>query len=149
MSATQNIFVYGTLKRGQCRESCWPEVPLQIRPAWVHGCLFDLGPYPALIHGQDRIAGQLWSFRSDQIDLVRKALDRIEVTNQPGIPNEYDRIVVQACLLDGQYESAECYFFSDIRQLTQAYRPISPSLSHKGETYVIWPKSSKWIEDCS
>lgn len=99
-----SVFVYGTLKRGQCRQSRWPRRPLDIRPGYVRGQLFDLGAYPALLCGAalrglgrggcDWVAGQLWRFSADDIEATLARLDVIEVTNQPGQANLYDRIVV-------------------------------------------------------
>ena len=38
-----NVFVYGTLMRGELRERCWPHQPLCVIPACVRGLLYDLG----------------------------------------------------------------------------------------------------------
>ncbi len=61
------VFVYGTLKTGQCRESCWPRKPLEVRRAWTLGALYDTGPYPALFAGEDMVAGQVWIFDADDM----------------------------------------------------------------------------------
>jgi len=47
------IFVYGTLMRGQQRESMWTKVPEQILPACARARLYDLGPFPAIVAGED------------------------------------------------------------------------------------------------
>ncbi|MGV3486875.1 MAG: gamma-glutamylcyclotransferase family protein [Planctomycetaceae bacterium] len=105
-SMITDIFVYGTLKRGECRESMWPRRPLQIRPAYVRGQLYDIGPYPALLvdeqDGQsadedlDWVAGELWSFERSDMDETLLALDEIEQTNQRGYRNLYDQVLVRA-----------------------------------------------------
>jgi gamma-glutamylcyclotransferase (GGCT)/AIG2-like uncharacterized protein YtfP len=84
MEPLVHVFVYGTLKRGQCREHCWPIAPAVTRAAWTFGRLFDLGAYPAMLPGKERIAGECWSFLEGQLPSVLLVLDRIEGTNQPG-----------------------------------------------------------------
>lgn len=90
-ATTNAIFVYGTLKRGQCRQSRWPIAPHSILPAWVHGSLFDRSDYPAMTAGGDRVQGELWQFTADQIDQVLEVLDEIEAA-----PELYRRVTVEA-----------------------------------------------------
>jgi gamma-glutamylcyclotransferase (GGCT)/AIG2-like uncharacterized protein YtfP len=78
-----SFFVYGTLKRGQLRESCWPHAPRSIQAAYVRGSLFDLGPYPAMTTGEDWVAGELWTFAARHIETTLQTLDQIE-GYQPG-----------------------------------------------------------------
>lgn len=99
-----------------------------------------------MIAGISRIAGQLWTYSESQIDEVRKVLDCIEVTNQPGYPNEYDRVEVEVNLLDGSKLPAETYLFSRPAELTKIGRLIAPSLKLEQANYVIWPLSSPWLE---
>lgn len=139
------VFVYGTLKLGQCRQSCWPIEPLQVMPAWVYGQLFDLGPYPAMIPGSSRVAGQVWAYSDADIVKVLKTLDEIEVTNQPGVPNEYDRVHETAYLLDGQQVPVQTYHFANQLQLKYA-KLVTPSFLQADQLYAIWPTSSRWLE---
>ena len=88
---TTDFFVYGTLRRGECRESCWPCDPLAVQIAYVRGALFDLGPYPGMIPGDDWIEGEIWSFGSEDVGTVTFVLDEIEDYNQPGQDNMYER----------------------------------------------------------
>jgi gamma-glutamylcyclotransferase (GGCT)/AIG2-like uncharacterized protein YtfP len=137
-SEWKHIFVYGTLKRGQCREKCWPLQPLQIRQAWTLGKLIDLGPYPALLEGNDRIHGELWSFKECDIAWVRQVLDKVEVTNQPGVPNEYDRVPVLVQLFDGGEVTAETYRLAS-QSSAFPMVPVAPSLWIQDQRYVVWP----------
>lgn len=90
------VFVYGTLRRGQLRESHWPHAPTKITVAYVKAALFDLGPYPAITVGSDVVMGELWSFPPDLIAPTLKVLDVIE-GYIPGRPNNlYERVVVDA-----------------------------------------------------
>ncbi len=121
------VFVYGTLKRGQCRESLWPRPPLAVETAYIRGRLFALAEYPALWCGDsdscldesvdsadDWIAGELWKFAPGDLEETVARLDQIEETNQPGIENLYDRIVVRAYRQPGPSASqlAFAYQFS-------------------------------------
>ncbi len=152
-----NVFVYGTLKRGQCRERMWPRAPLSIRPGFVRGWLFDLGPYPAMWCAGchecdvdsfdddpcqcDWIEGELWSFAKQDMATTIEELDEIEETNQPHVCNLYDQILVRV------YESPDSppaaapsvlaltYQFSrpsDI-PLTSRIHPVTPA------NVVTWP----------
>ena len=60
MSDPCYIFVYGTLKRGEVRETSWPRQPVSIEWGTLAGRLHDLGPYPALVEGEDKVLGELW-----------------------------------------------------------------------------------------
>lgn len=88
------VFVYGTLCHGQKRQHQWPVVPIAILPAWIHGTLHGAPWYPALKTGTDCVAGQCWLYGDSDIQTVLTRLDQIEVTNQPGVANEYDRVRV-------------------------------------------------------
>ena len=107
------VFVYGTLKRGQCRSGLWPAEPLSVQPAWTLGKLFGRSDYPALTAGQDRVLGELWRFPTDDIASVLETLDQIEVTNQPGQDDLYVRVFVETWDLDDQpLEQAYVYHYA-------------------------------------
>jgi gamma-glutamylcyclotransferase (GGCT)/AIG2-like uncharacterized protein YtfP len=94
------VFVYGTLKRGQCREHCWPVPPSKIFDGYVLGTLYGRSDYPALVAGADRVIGELWCYDT-ALDRVVQVLDEIEETNQVGVPDLYKRAIVQVHSLDG------------------------------------------------
>ena len=89
-----SIFVYGTLKRQECRGAMWPCRPRGMRPAWTHGALFDRSDYPAMTNGTDRVSGERWDFQYDEMQQVLEVLDAIEGANQPGSPDLYRRLIV-------------------------------------------------------
>jgi len=150
-----DVFVYGTLKRGQCRESMWPRTPLSIRPAFVRGWLFDLGPYPAMWCGDcqgiendpsenapcqcDWIKGEVWTLAKQDMSITIEELDEIEETNQPQVCNHYDQILVRAYETPDQASAsvlALTYQFSNQRNLSPSHR-IHPA----GSTSIVaWPK---------
>jgi gamma-glutamylcyclotransferase (GGCT)/AIG2-like uncharacterized protein YtfP len=115
------MFVYGTLKRGQCRERCWPRAPRSVLPATIAGRLYDLGPYPALGPGEDKIVGELWQFHADDMPETLAVLDEVEGYSQLG-DDYYRRIAVVCCVVgkNGQNDEeaiAFTYEFADLGQL--------------------------------
>lgn len=139
-----HVFVYGTLKRGECRERCWPLPPYAVQSAWTLGELFDTGPYPALLLGSDCVAGELWSYRTADISHVQDALDIVEGTNQPGVPNQYDRVPITAYLLDGTPVLAEVYVYA-MREDIPTFVRIPPWLIWQQEQYAAWPAGrARW-----
>ncbi|TWT49083.1 AIG2-like family protein [Rubripirellula amarantea] len=99
---TVSVFVYGTLKRGQCREHCWPCRPDRVQPAWIYAALHDRADYPAITSGHDRVLGEWWCFTDSTIGDVLETLDKVEGTNQPGSPNLYNRVLVPVHLINDQ-----------------------------------------------
>lgn len=94
------VFVYGTLKRGQCREAMWPVSPHTIRSAWVRGNLFGREDYPAMVAGPNKVLGEAWSFEPSQMARVLAALDEIEGTDGNGPSDLYHRVIVNAFGID-------------------------------------------------
>ena len=152
------LFVYGTLKRGECRESMWPRKPTRIREAFVRARLYDLGAYPAIRvdalsedddanvdDDLDWVAGEVWSFEPDAIDETIAALDEIEETNQPRTINLYDHVLVRvydhpgSSSHDGGNGStlALAYQYSDDRRLSHLRR-VRPA---SGASFVGWSAS--------
>lgn len=126
-TAPTAVFVYGTLKRGQSRENCWPHQSLSIDTATVRGALFDLGPYPGLVAGDNLIAGELWQFRAEHIPATLAALDEIE-GYQGRDDDEYRRVIVE-CLTGEKNTSAWAYYYARSAALTSSRR-IHPN--HQG-----------------
>lgn len=128
-----SFFVYGTLKRGQCREACWPVRPQQIRVAYAQGELYNLGDYPAMVAGNDTIVGELWSFPESDIPTTLQVLDEIEGYRDRS-DDLYQRVVI-ACRADspaGVSVSAHTYFYQ---------YPLQPSWRITGEP-CFWPSAS-------
>ena len=92
--SVDQVFVYGTLQRGQIRGSRWPASPVAVHRAWTLGLLFDRTDYPAMLPGTDRVAGELWQFAPADMPDVLRTLDRIEGAGQPGEPDLYRRVTV-------------------------------------------------------
>lgn len=110
------FFVYGTLKRGQCREACWPAAPLQVQTGYVRGTLIDLVDYPALLPSDDWVRGEVWQIASQHVAETLRVLDAIEGF-QPGRANNlYDRCSVAVYRATGDSQSmatAHTYQYAD------------------------------------
>lgn len=156
-----NVFVYGTLKRGQCREKMWPRPPFSIRPGYVRGWLFDLGPYPAMWCADchetggdscdddpcpcDWIEGEIWSLAKQDMSITIAELDVIEETNQPHSCNQYDQILVRV------YQSPDTPLAaaSSVLALTYQYSRLSDAVVEGrihpvvGGKVVAWPNLRK------
>ena len=134
------IFVYGTLKKGQRNEGVWPKCPLQIQPAWVRGRLFDRQDYPAMQAGDDRVLGELWTMAADDMNEVIRSLDHLEGTQGNGPNDVYHRLHVQVFdfdldLAEGSLGDAITYLY--VRDpLADGFTLMTPG----SNDFVEWPK---------
>lgn len=130
------VFVYGTLKQGECRHPLWPAEPLSIQQAWVHGALYGGPEYPAMTPGNDRVLGELWTLQATDMDTVLRVLDEIEGTNQPGRPDMYRRVEIESWSLDDQpLTTAYTYHYA----ADLARDGFSRLLPADDESFVRWP----------
>ena len=107
------VFVYGTLKRGQEREPCWPRAPRAVIRAKTKGRLHDLGPYPALIPGDDWIAGEVWLMAAEDVAATLRVLDEVECFGVDDVDLYVRREVECWTLLDGVRLRSYTYFLAD------------------------------------
>ncbi|MEM6688204.1 MAG: gamma-glutamylcyclotransferase family protein [Planctomycetota bacterium] len=130
------VFVYGTLKRGQVRQACWPIRPIEIAEAWTRGALYNGPSYPAMRHGGDRVRGEGWCFDLQDRRLVLKVLDEIEGTYSDDRPNLYDRVLRGIHLLGESERSVEASLY------LYATDPSADGFSRvqpDEEQWVTWP----------
>jgi gamma-glutamylcyclotransferase (GGCT)/AIG2-like uncharacterized protein YtfP len=126
------IFVYGTLKRGQCRERSWPRKPLTVEPAWTPGRLYDLGNYPAMFAGDGRVLGELWQFAAEDMPETLRVLDNIEgFRDQPD--DLYRRVVIECTTKAGDILVAHAFRYA--RSLPNGARIVAANTSGLCE----WP----------
>lgn len=111
------IFVYGTLKRGEERERCWPRKPGLVEWGTVRGRLYDLGPYPALTEGDDWVLGELWHVPPSDLETTLATLDAVECYGQDDV-DLYVRRIVTCRLLSGEERAAFTYFYANPDELT-------------------------------
>jgi gamma-glutamylcyclotransferase (GGCT)/AIG2-like uncharacterized protein YtfP len=109
------IFVYGTLKRGEIRERCWPREPVKIEEGTVRGALYDLGPYPALVEGTELVGGEVWHFAAEDLAATLSALDEIE--GYRGAADDlYRRMIVECETIRGKAR-AWTYMYARAREM--------------------------------
>ncbi len=143
-SIPSNVFAYGTLKVGQCRERFWARRPQQIVRAWIEGTLYDTGPYPALDLGHDRIAGELWMFAEDEMDEILQVLDAEEGFQGLGAPhNLYERRTVECTTQDGRMLTAHVYYYARTSEFVRFQR-LQASIEWNQCRFVIWPVGADW-----
>ena len=138
------VFAYGTLKTGQCREGSWPEKPVRIDKAWTLGELYDTGPYPALFAGTDQIAGELWTFSSQTIASVLRALDLVE-EYEPGreATNLYNRVRVECTDQTGRIHRAYTYLYGRHHERS-SFERIEPNYRWEERCFAVWPVGADW-----
>jgi gamma-glutamylcyclotransferase (GGCT)/AIG2-like uncharacterized protein YtfP len=110
----RHVFVYGTLRRGECRH------PVLLRHR-AHGCgegrvegrLLDLGPYPTLSPGRSEVPvrGELYAF--DDLTALIAAADRVEgFTGFEAAGSHYRRRIVSVARDGGPPVLAWTYLLS-------------------------------------
>ncbi len=139
-----SVFVYGTLKRGQCRETCWPCKPERIVRAWTQGELYDTGPYPALFEGHDLVAGELWTFDADSLTQVLIELDIVE-EYRPGAEatNLYNRVIVPCIDQSGARARAYTYLYGRLDE-RRFFERVVPNYSWDQRFFAVWPPGADW-----
>ncbi len=103
------IFVYGTLLKGLSRDRALSYSEFLSR-CWIKGELYDLGRFPALKAGEDKVFGELYEI--DEQTLFR--LDQIEAYDPVHPENSlYLRIKTQVSLHQtNELIDAETYFYN-------------------------------------
>ncbi len=133
-----HFFVYGTLKRGQCREGCWPENPISIQAAVTRGSLYDTGPYPALFRGDDWVLGELWTFPQSSFETIANVLDAIEEYDPNGSDNLYVRAIVPCWTMDGSEVLASLYLYARTSD-RPIFKKLPASVEANGKQVSCWP----------
>lgn len=118
------IFVYGTLQQGEERAPLWPRSPKSITPATVAAELYDLGPYPAIVTGSDKVGGEVWQLAPHDMAITLETLDEIECFGQEGV-DLYVRKVVNCLCENGETIKAYTYFLAD-EQFARRQRRVMP-----------------------
>ncbi len=131
-----SVFVYGTLKRGECRESLWPCIPVSIQVGWTRGMLFHRHDYPAMQAGEDRVRGEFWSFTDEQMPQVMRVLDQIEGTNQPGFDDLYRRVRVEVYATDDQPLGTAFGYHYAADPLADGFTRVVPA---EPDAWIQWP----------
>ena len=81
------LFTYGTLKLGfQNHHRIFDGYDIKITPAWTYGKLYDLGYFPALTDGNNKVYGELIEFDNPAI---LKRVDYLEGFKGKNHPHNY------------------------------------------------------------
>jgi len=101
------IFVYGTLLPGLCRHYAM-QGSRSLGRGTITGLLYDLGPYPAVVHGAGNVRGEVFEVDAT----VLAVLDEIEAfyPDAPEDKSEYlrEEVVVQ---MDGAEVTLSAWFY--------------------------------------
>ncbi|MCG5536062.1 gamma-glutamylcyclotransferase family protein [Ectothiorhodospira mobilis] len=102
------VFVYGTLLQGLRHHGVLAGAQC-LGHAHLRGRLFDLGPYPALRPGPDRVRGEV--YRVDAATLAH--LDRLEGYDPQDPPGSlYRRVTRRAWRVDGEPREVLVYLYN-------------------------------------
>jgi gamma-glutamylcyclotransferase (GGCT)/AIG2-like uncharacterized protein YtfP len=132
MISPARFFVYGTLQRGQERAKFWPRPPLSVETAFTLARLHDLGPYPAMIEGADRVRGELWTLAEGDLAQTLDVLDAVEGYNQGGA-DWYVRRVIECSTLDGRRHAGYSYFWGGRHDIS-----ATPVVSAGADGFCDW-----------
>ena len=104
------LFTYGTLKRGfQNHHRIFGGYDIKITPAWTYGKLYDLGYFPALTEGNNKVYGELIEFDNPAI---LKRVDYLEgYRGENSNYNFYERRDIQV-FTDKNEVTAWAYFLN-------------------------------------
>ena len=104
------IFVYGTLKQGfPNHDRIFGGYDIKITPAFTYGRLYELGWYPAMTVGTEKVFGELIEFDNPEILKRVDYLEGFRSVNHPH--NYYERRMVDV-FVDDDTVKAWIYFLS-------------------------------------
>ncbi len=142
-----SIFVYGTLKRRQLRASLWPCKPISVQPAIIRAELYDTGPFPAILVGQDNVLGELWTFEQRNVSNTLHVLDEVEGFDASRRDNLYIRIETDVILEGGMLVRAFVYQYAQPGRPT-SMRRIAPYQEFDGHLCATWPDAIARVPKC-
>ena len=111
------FFVYGTLRAGQSNARLLRGAIARTRLAKLSGAqMFDMGPYPMIVEGENEIWGELIDIEPDKYEVILKALDRLESVNgaDPENPDALYRRLRYTVLAEAEIVESWAYFGREI-----------------------------------
>jgi gamma-glutamylcyclotransferase (GGCT)/AIG2-like uncharacterized protein YtfP len=146
------FFVYGTLKKEQLRGTLWPRPPQNVTLGIIRATLYDLGPYPGAVPGDDWILGELWQFSPEDMQPTTEVLDRIEGYESLGLNNEYVREHVAVWVQNTDPDTggqrteidAFAYFVANPSRIAVA-RKMHAERQFLGQPVAVWPDSKSRV----
>lgn len=107
------FFVYGTLKRGQSNYYLIADAVRDAAIATIGGRLYDVGPFPALVDGGERVYGEVLTIDLEAFPRLLAILDDLEGYD-PADPDGsmYVRRIVTATGADMRELVAYAYYYN-------------------------------------
>jgi gamma-glutamylcyclotransferase (GGCT)/AIG2-like uncharacterized protein YtfP len=93
-SMIDTVFVYGTLKKGQCREQSMNEISLGSKDENITGKMYNIGEFPAITLEKGEVFGEIHRVKKEQESL--ESLDQIEHFVGYGNSSLYSRILINS-----------------------------------------------------
>ncbi len=120
----QKLFVYGTLKKGKGNhDRILSGYDIKITPAWTYGKLYDLGWYPALTQGNNKVYGELIEFDDPEILMKIDWLEGFRRKDSPS--NFYDRVKTTVFINSKTPVIAWIYLITSEKIQDIIYEPVS------------------------
>tara|TARA_B110000438_G_scaffold124518_1_gene121346 strand:+ start:101 stop:955 length:855 start_codon:yes stop_codon:yes gene_type:complete len=88
------VFVYGTLKKGQCREQSMNEISLGSKDEKVTAKMYNIGEFPAITLEKGVVLGEIHRVKKEQESI--ESLDQIEGFVGYGKSSLYNRILINS-----------------------------------------------------
>ena len=88
------VFVYGTLKKGQCREQSMNEISLGSKDENITAKMYNIGKFPAITLEKEEVLGEIHKVKKEQESLER--LDQIEGFVGYDKSSLYNRILINS-----------------------------------------------------
>ena len=125
------LFVYGSLKFGENNHNrIFSGYDIKITSAWTYGMLYDLGYFPALTEGNNKVYGELIEF--DDPGILQK-IDRLEgYVGRNNPDNFYDRLKINVFVNSNTPITAWIYLMTKEKIQDIIYEPVQSG---------VWGKS--------
>ena len=88
------VFVYGTLKKGQCREQSMNEISLGSKDENIKAKMYNIGKFPAITLEKEEVFGEIHRVKKEQESL--ESLDQIEGFVGYDKSSLYNRILINS-----------------------------------------------------
>lgn len=110
-----HVFVYGTLRKGECNHFLLSKAKLVLPHCWTYGILYDTGEgYPCMLpHKQQRVVGEVYAVSDQELE----CLDELEDYYGPGKDNLYERIIQFVYTEDRKYLAQLYVYVHEITDL--------------------------------
>ncbi len=97
------IFVYGTLRKGECRNYILSDCQFLGYAKAKGFVLYNIGAFPGMVEGEGEVIGEVYEIPKDLLE----KLDWVE-----GVPDLFRREIIEVRLEDGQTISVYAYIYN-------------------------------------